>query len=59
MSEQSSWVSTASTAAAATSAIAEGRQRRSCASEANAVTQSFNELSASQWTEILDLLRAL
>jgi CxxC motif-containing protein (DUF1111 family) len=34
-------------------------QQRSCASEANAVIDNYNALSASQQTQILDFLRAL
>jgi CxxC motif-containing protein (DUF1111 family) len=44
---------------AAASTITSNGQQQSCASEANAVIQSFNALSASQQTAILDFLRAL
>jgi CxxC motif-containing protein (DUF1111 family) len=46
-------------AAGASATITESGQSQSCASEANAVIETFNALSASQQTEILDFLRAL
>jgi CxxC motif-containing protein (DUF1111 family) len=60
MSAGTSCVSTAGANTAASAAtISVGGQQQSCASEANAVIQNYNALSASQQTEILDFLRAL
>jgi CxxC motif-containing protein (DUF1111 family) len=49
----------ANIAGAASTATATNGARQSCASEANAVIQKYNALSASQQTQILDFLRAL
>jgi len=46
-------------AAGAAATISVSGQPQTCASEANAVIQNYNALSASQQTQILDFLRAL
>ncbi len=59
-SSGTSCVSSADTnTAGATASIAVNGQQQACASEANAVIQNYNALSASQQTQILDFLRAL
>ncbi len=58
-SSGSSCVPTTTSNTTADTAAATSTNTQSCASEANAVIQNYNALSASQQTEILDFLRAL